>query len=136
MKNRAKCKLCLSIVESFHSDDYVECKCGEIAVDRGDAMICYAKSFDNFIRVDDEGNEIVVKLVDKESRDAINKEIESKLSESAAPVSKNELIFMLTQMIDTIEALPQHAKMAPITHYDYLSLLVLVLALFKVDSEG
>lgn len=131
MKNRAKCKLCLSIVESFHAEDYVECKCGEIAVDKGDAMICYAKRFENFIRVDDQGHEIVVKVVDKESRDKISADIEEKLSESPNPISKKELIFMLEQMIDTIEALPQQAKTAPVSHYDYLSLLVLVLALSK-----
>jgi hypothetical protein len=61
VKNRAKCKLCSSIIESFHPTDHVICKCGEIELNGGDAMFAKANNFANFIRVDDLGNEVLVK---------------------------------------------------------------------------
>ena len=55
MKNRAKCKLCNSIIESFHRHDYVTCACGEIAVDGGlDYFKVIARDYANFLRIDDE----------------------------------------------------------------------------------
>jgi len=33
--NRAQCKECKDIVTSYHVHDYVQCKCGLIAVDGG-----------------------------------------------------------------------------------------------------
>jgi len=68
MRNRAKCKLCNDIIESVHHHDYISCKCGEIAVDGGQHYCrCSAKSWENFIRIDDEGNEIIPKIVEKSS---------------------------------------------------------------------
>ena len=146
MKNRAKCKLCLSIIESFHATDYVVCKCGEIVVDGGDALRCAANNWENFLRVDDEGNEIVVKIEDfskydladkhsystdtPSSHDETNKFTDIK---SKSKTSKKELLDMLRGMIKSIDNLPEHAKTNPINHYDYESLLVLLLALFSDD---
>lgn len=60
MRNRAKCKLCGDILESFHEFDYQTCKCNEISISGGLIRYeCAAKDFSNFLRVDDEGNEIV-----------------------------------------------------------------------------
>ena len=48
--NKAKCKLCNSIIESKYRHDYVECSCGEISVDGGkDYLKRGAKNFENFI---------------------------------------------------------------------------------------
>lgn len=59
MRNRAKCRRCDDIIESTHRHDFVTCKCGEIAVDGGQAYFrAAAKNFENFIRLDDEGNEV------------------------------------------------------------------------------
>lgn len=44
---------------------------------------------------------------------------------------KNELISELDQMIKTMEELPQMALLAPITHYDLCSALMLIHAIFK-----
>lgn len=33
--NKVKCLLCKDIIESTYTHDYVECKCGNIAVDGG-----------------------------------------------------------------------------------------------------
>lgn len=113
MINRAKCKLCESVIESFCDGDYIECKCGEIAVDGGDKLRCSAKNFSNFIRVDDEGNEIVVKIFDP------------------TKPQKADLIKMLEEMIKNIENLPIHAMVTSINHYDLASALLLILNIFK-----
>lgn len=34
-RNRARCRKCITIIESEHRHDYVSCKCGAIAVDGG-----------------------------------------------------------------------------------------------------
>jgi len=118
MQNRAKCKLCQSVIESFHSTDYVLCKCGEIFVDGGESLACGAKNWSNFLRVDDLGNEIEVKVINKN---------ESSLSTSEQEKPKKpELLSMLDEMIKNIENLPDHAKISPINHYDLVSALVLI----------
>jgi len=115
MRNRAKCKLCNEIIESFHATDYVTCKCGEISIDGGlDSLKARANNWFNFFRVDDEGNEVVVKF--KESSDENKKD----------KPNKKEMISMLKDMIKSYENLPQHAMMLPINHYDFSSALLLI----------
>ena len=66
MRNRAKCKKCESIIESFHRHDYVKCTCGSIAVDGGqDYFKCVADDWVNFIRIDDNDKEIMPTIKDK-----------------------------------------------------------------------
>jgi len=121
MKNRAKCKLCLSIIESFHPGDYVACKCGEISVSGGLNMLCAAKDWQNFLRVDDLGNEIVVK-VDSDVKPLYNEHVKP---------SKEELLKMLDDMIERLESLPPNAMIAPVTHYDLASSLILLSSIFR-----
>src|SRR6188508_2646021 len=120
MKNRAKCKLCLSIIESFHNLDYVSCKCSHISVSGGDKMECSALDWANFLRVDDMGNEIVVKVKDEDVKPLYNE----------VPTREDKLR-MLDEMIKTYENLPQNALNAPITGYDLLSVLLLVSSLLR-----
>lgn len=129
MKNRAKCKLCSTVIESFHATDLLQCKCGEISVYGGDALKCAAKDWGNFLRIDDEGNEIIIKV----SELSTNQETQNNNDTKHIP-SKKELLEMLHEMIKSVEGLPQHAMNAPITHYDYASLLILLAALFEADS--
>jgi hypothetical protein len=124
MKNRAKCKLCNTIIESFHSTDYVMCKCGEIAVDGGEAQRCVANDFANFLRVDDQGNEIVVTVIERE--------VENELLTKRP--SKKELLEMLDEMVKNIENLPQNALTLSITHYDLWSALALISQIFKTKK--
>lgn len=117
MRNRAKCKVCSTIVESIHGNDHEVCKCGEIAVEGGpDVFRCYARHFDNFLRVDDEDNEIVVTVKERDGKP-----------------DKKELIGMLQEMIDRIESLPPAAMTTPINHYDFCAALIL---LKSVISSG
>lgn len=122
MQNRAKCKLCETIIHSFHSTDYVECKCGEICVDGGEAMRCAAKNWDNFLRVDDKGNNVVV---------TIKGEVKPIIDDKTTKPTKKELIGMLDEMIKNIEGLPEQAMITPVNHYDLLSALMLVASILK-----
>lgn len=121
MKNRAKCKLCLCIIESFHPGDYVTCKCDEISVSGGLNMLCAAKNWFNFIRVDDLGNEIVVKA-ESDVKPIYNQNIRPK---------REELLKMLDDMIEKIESLPTHAMTSPVTHYDLASSLILLSSILR-----
>ena len=130
MKNRAKCNLCKEVIESFHLYDFVTCKCGEISIDGGQASFkCGAKDWSNFIRIDDQGKEIPVTIEDKNSPITENKDDQKLVYKP----TKTELINMLEEMIKNIDGLPQHAMTSPINHYDFSSLLILLLALFKDD---
>lgn len=118
MRNRAKCKLCQDIIESLSQHDFVSCSCGEISIDGGTAYYRVSvKDFKNFLRVDDEGNEIVVIFDDKE---------EFMPPEPTEKTSKQELMDIVDSMIDDIERLPDHAKSHHMTQYDSAALLMLM----------
>lgn len=132
MRNRAKCKLCGETLESFHIHDYVTCKCGEIAIDGGSQRFsASAKDYKNFLRVDDEGNEIVVTVKDKEGMDELPVVIEDAFS---APLTKKELLGELEAMMKGIDSLPENAKTLPINHYDLYSALLIIKSLFEVKE--
>lgn len=124
MRNRAKCKLCKSVIESFHSEDYVVCKCDEISVSGGPSLRCAAKNFENFVRVDDEDNEIIVTTIG-----------DVKQFDNETKMGKKELVDMLEALVNNIDALPQHAQTAPATNYDLSIGLRLVLAIFKNENK-
>lgn len=122
MKNRAKCKLCQSTIESLHRTDYVSCKCGQIAVYGGpDLMQCSAIDWTNFLRVDDNGHEIVVTV----------KGIGESFLESKDVPATRDLVSILDQMIADIDRLPKHAMTSPITQMEYQVLLMILSAHFK-----
>lgn len=123
MKNRAKCKLCESIIESFHSTDYVSCKCGEISVDGGDAFRCAAKNWNNFLRIDNNGNEIVVKVKEEHEMPLVKP-------------TKKELLNMLEDQIKAFDNLPPHAMNNFVTHYDLYAALLLLSSILKEDLEA
>lgn len=127
MRNRAKCKLCQSIIESFHSSDLVLCKCGEISVDGGDGLKCAAKDWSNFLRVDDEGNEIIVKIK------GVENEIDDAQNDKAEKPTKNDILKAIESTMHNLENLPQAAMLSPLTHYDYISILMLLQAILKCN---
>jgi hypothetical protein len=125
MKNRAKCKLCTDIIESMHRTDYQTCKCGQISLYGGpDIMECGAIDWANFIRVDDHGNEIIIKVIDKAHNVPL-----AETTESKKHLSNKEIREHIKHMITAIEQLPAHAMHEPITHYDYCSLLMILSAI-------
>ena len=127
MRNRAKCLLCGSIIESFHTYDHIECKCGEISITGGpDCFKTASKdpSYKNFVRVDDEDNEIAVKIVDTQEKP---KPVE------VPKLTRDDYLKMLDDQIKTIEGLPQHAMYTPVTHYDLYSSLLLLSTILRAE---
>ncbi len=122
MRNRAKCKKCESVIESFHPTDLVYCKCGEIGVDGGDGLRCYAVDWTNFIRVDDLGNEIVVKIKGEKNE---------KIDVSSSKPDRQQLLEMLDEMIKSIENLPPQAMNTYATQYDLYSFMLIVQSILK-----
>ena len=124
MRNRAKCRLCQSVIESYHYYDYVSCKCGEISVTGGpDSYQSASKdhSYKNFIRVDDEDNEVCITLVDTEEPKSMD----------APKLTRDDYLKMLDSMIKSIESLPPQAMQAPISHYDLYSALLLLSTILR-----
>jgi hypothetical protein len=128
MKNRAKCKLCKDILESFHATDLVYCSCGEIAINGGQySLETWAKDYANFLRVDDEGNEIVVQYQDKIK----GKDGDGEPDEEPKSLGYDELIDILQQQIDNDQKLPDHVKIAPLNTYDLIRYMILIRQIFK-----
>lgn len=128
MKNRAKCKLCGDILESFHRHDYIVCKCGEISIDGGlDYLKCSAKNWQNFLRIDDEGNEIIIKVIDQPEKEQAPEEIKK--------LTRLEQIEMLETMVKNIENLPKHVMDLPINHYDFYSYILLITSILKTPEK-
>jgi len=48
---------------------------------------------------------------------------------------KAQLLDILEEMIKTYEGLPEHAKSSPVTHYDHISLLLILRELFKSEDR-
>ncbi len=131
MRNRAKCKLCNSIIESFHERDYVTCKCGEISIDGGLYKLwTHANNYENFLRVDDEDNEIMVKYI-KESENEKTNTQSQKIEAEPPRLSRQDMLRELETMIKYDENLPANAMHAPIIRAELNSYMMLVLAIFK-----
>ena len=129
MKNKAKCKICNSILESFHEFDYVTCKCGEISISGGSIRLeCSAKDWKNFARVDDQNNEISVKVLQQG-------EVNEQKDEESHEMTRDEKVEMLEVMVKNIESLPKAALSSPVNHYDLYSYLILVVSILKSESK-
>ena len=120
MRNRAKCKVCESIIESMGFHDYITCKCGQISV-QGNKRI--ALDWVNFISVHDDDSEHPVEVKEKDPIDEIPKH----------KPTRKELLDMLDNIIENVEKLPPHAMSQPITHYDFVSLVLLLSVILRED---
>lgn len=127
MRNRAKCKLCNDIIESKERFDYVACSCGEISLVGGEESFgCGAKNWDNFLRVDDDGNEFKPQVIEK--GDVIEAAKEAVADEP--PTIRGHV----EALVKTLNELPPGAMTTPITHYDFHSILLIVLRI--IDAIG
>ncbi len=120
MRNRAKCRLCNHIIESFHSTDYVICRCGEIALNGGEALYCMARDWDNFIRIDEDDKELPIV-------------VREKAAEELPKPDKKQLLGELSLMLKSFENLPEHALIEPVTQYDLYAGLALLSAILRCD---
>jgi hypothetical protein len=129
MKNRAKCNLCDTIIESLHPQDYQLCKCGSIFVDGGPNNLCGAKDWKNFVRIDDNGNEHIPKIIEKS--DTLEEPVEP--SDTILALTKQDKLSILKEMIDGYDRLPPHAHGQPITHYDLQSALMIIYEILRTE---
>jgi hypothetical protein len=115
MRNRAKCKLCKSVIESFLVNDFVSCQCGEISISGGnsDNFLCEAKDWSNFLRIDDEGNEVIVKVVEKNEK-------------KESPVTLDDLFHELDLMIEYQDRMPKEVLSSYVNYYDFYSALFVI----------
>ena len=128
MRNRAKCKLCKTVIESVTTADYIMCACGEIAVSGGlSEYQAFANDYANFVRLDEEGKEVPVKYIDKRAPEKTD-------SDQLAKPTRKELLDELNVMIQNIEKLPPHALSQSPTHYDLCSALLLLSAILRAET--
>lgn len=128
MRNRAKCKLCGDIIESFLQNDFVTCKCGEISIDGGNYYLrCAARDWRNFIRIDDNGDEVIPKIVEKD-------QIEESESEISNKMSRKELLEMFRIMTDKLDELPRHVKQMSPTNADLYSFMLVLSQILEADE--
>lgn len=129
MRNRAKCKLCKEILQSFHLYDFVHCKCGEISISGGESQYqCAAKNWENFLRLDDNDNEIGVKVKDEKKQEPIKEEIGHKMN-------RKQLLEMFESMLKNIEELPKYVMQTPVNHYDFYTYLSAILVILKTPEK-
>jgi hypothetical protein len=137
MIHRAKCKLCKSIISPKDRGDYVSCSCGEITVD------CHTSAFhanikndkSNLILVDEDGNEIIPKQARPESSfPGLDHDTPQDTGGAFfCSDEKEDLLGMLDQMRANIGNLPKEARLAPVTHTDLESLLLLLSSIFRAS---
>ncbi len=128
MNFSAKCRLCKTLIHS-KQNDYVSCGCGEISLDWTAPKIqLISREWENFLRVDENGNEIVIKVEESVSS-------AKPLLEGTSRPSKDELLGMLNMMIKNLEDLPPQAMSTYVSNYDLLSVLLLFAALFRSDCK-
>lgn len=130
MRNRAKCKLCEETIESKHQHDYVTCKCGEISLDGGNAYHhCRATDWNNLIYLDEEDNELIMKREEGGKLPAGEDKSINKIT--YLPPPREEMLRMLDEMYKRITELPMEATLAPVTHADMASLIMLLSSILK-----
>jgi hypothetical protein len=115
MRNRAKCRLCGDILESFHEHDRVECSCGEIAISGGTVRYELAyRNLDNFLRLDDNDQETPVK---------------SEIGVSSPEERRDHLLYSLKTYIE-YEGNGDQTR--PIQMYEFRTLLQIIYDILKV----
>lgn len=127
MKNRAKCKLCNSIIESSFPGDVVYCECGEICVFNGDGMDMAPFGSPHFMRVDDRGNEIVVRY--HQVQPEVN--ADEQPEEEPKDLGFSEAVQELQRLIDLDEQFLKQGNNAPVSRYDLSIYMLYIVKIFK-----
>lgn len=132
MKNRAKCKLCQSVIESFHATDHVMCKCGEVELNGGDAMFARANDFNNFLRVDEQGNEVLVsyKRIDGE------KEANDPVEQPPEYFTAEDHVKYLERLLELDEDFLDKGHNQPMSRVEVIQYMRYIVKLFKGMKHG
>jgi hypothetical protein len=127
VRNRAKCKLCKDVLESFHTFDRVECSCGEISISGGmDHFECAFKNIQNFLRLDDQDKEISVRMEGDKVMDA--NDLMQEASASIARTSTDDLLNMLRVYTEQEKRRPPNTL---VTVYDLCWALEVICTILK-----
>ena len=128
MINRAKCLQCESIIESHLPNDMVKCKCGLIAVCDGPAMRMWPSGSPHFVRIDDMGNEIVVKYV----AHLESEEQQQPPDHEKKDLSLQEAIEAFERSIEYNESMPYHAQTSFVMTMEVTAYLRSILNIVKL----
>ena len=122
MRNRAKCKKCGDIIESFTLLDWVECGCGQIAISGGlQALKCYAVDWASFARVDDAGGEVDVRTEDE--------------AKKPTPITdRTKLLEEIAYRRKSAESASPQSLQAPLSGYDLVIILMLLESVLKLKD--
>jgi hypothetical protein len=90
-------------------------------------MYSSAVDYKNFLRVDDEGNEVVVKYHHKHEEEKGN----DQPADNPKKFTRDELIQELDRMIESDEKLPDDAHIQQLTFYDLLRYMLLISNILK-----
>jgi hypothetical protein len=93
----------------------------------GAAMRMQCNNIENFLRVDDNGNEIVVHYVDQHE----GKSDDYSPDEPPKSFTYNECVEMLENRVKYYGELPEHVLQSPIDHCDLVNFMLDVLNIFK-----
>lgn len=129
MRNRAKCKLCQEVIESVHIYDRVICSCKEICINGGtQEFYSSARNFCNFLRVDDNDNELEVQFDDL---DPDSSEIYPDKKENEA----SSILKHVDHLIAELEQQNPSLMSIPMNQYDCLSILLLLQSTLKTLTQ-
>lgn len=129
MRNRAKCKLCLDIIESKDVHEYVSCSCKQISIGGGaEKFRCQAIDWNNFIRISDDGCEIPVKFEDTNNQEDSK---HTKNNVENQRMTRSELMQHLADHIRHSESLPPHVRQSFCTYLDLEAITSLLYAILK-----
>lgn len=130
MENKAKCRLCGSIIQSYTLSDVVSCDCGEITIWGGQYEFNVAyKNKNNLLRIDDKGNEVIVRCVDTTQDEIADPE------PSNEAASRKERLATLDSWISYGSNLPRHVLDAPPSLADLYHGLLLVSSVLHSSDE-
>ena len=122
VKNRAKCKVCNTIMHAKEPYIRVLCNCGRCFIElEMDKTLCGTDEWSNLVFVDDEGNEIV--LNSPEETEVIPEKI-----------SKKQLIEQMKDMIRSYDNLPPRALYEPVLTIDMKNLMLLVVGILESEN--
>ena len=92
-------------------------------------MKCAAIDWGNFLRVDDQGNEIIIAVKSSDQIDNVKPLYINDIPEEKP--SKDRMLELLDDLIKSYESLPPNAMNTPVSHYDLLSALILLSSILR-----
>jgi len=123
--NKAKCLTCGDILVSKHLHDHAMCSCGNVSVCGGTVNpVIRATDYMKLGSVEEGAD--VVQAKEKSQKEEQGDETHEKFS-------KIELIEILEAMAKSIDRLPIHANLAPVTQRDLYELLLVLSSIFRAS---